>query len=164
MKDCKLCKGAGVRQIPPTVTPWPSSVWWGTGVTRALWPWALCSCVVSELETLRTALTGAGLLPVGHWTRSNLPMPAKTADDEHFPASWDHRAELLSYVVLSTRSDGYRVVYRGKLTHLGGRMYEAQDSSGGILADPDDGHLMWWASVEDAERMIDQLQPLEAKR
>lgn len=150
---CELCKGAGVRQIaPPFVNqkreigePFISP----TRITRSLWPWALCPCIMNELGALRQALVGAGILPADHWTRG---LPQRGLNGSVPPE--------LSYVVCSTRRDGYRIVSHGhRLEGLA----------------PDGSVLRWGSGVEQthwwppgdcglAEREIDRDHPFEAPK
>jgi hypothetical protein len=149
---CNLCSGRGVRQVAPPRPPPETSEERAarrqrgepflseTGVTRALWPWALCSCVVDELGALRTALVSGGLLPREHWTRG---LPARSEPPE------------LSFVVLSTRRDGYRIVSRA---HPGPGV-AAREPDGRALRDEEDLPLLW-NSIDEAERWIDHNYPL----
>lgn len=108
----------------------------GRGVL--LEPARLCECIIHELGTLRAVLVGQRLLPPAHWIRMLLPGPGSVRERS-----------------ISIRSDGYRV----KLAADG--MIVALNPAGELLKDEGTDRALWWGRLEDAERTIDKLRPLE---
>lgn len=148
MKNCNLCDGAGVRQEKPPYRSDPNRRPGDVsppGLTKALWPWKLCQCVVAELGALRTALMLGGLLPPEHWERRQPPRGAASVPPE------------LNYLVLSVRRDGYRIISQRLEPH--GTVLHAIAPDGAGVFDGN-GERLWWARVEDAERSIDRNYPL----
>lgn len=137
---CNQCDGAGVLMVarPAPRTPFYK------GVTHLPPRAELCSCVVGELATLRNALVGAGLLPAEHWKRE---MPERGLHGSVPPE--------LSFVVLSSRRDGYRVVSRAA-----GPGVAARAPDGRAMLDGN-GDPLLWGRLEDAERSIDRNHPIE---
>lgn len=145
MKHCEQCKGTGLVQLPPQTM----------AVTRALWKWSLCACILDELGTLRAtlgtmrhALVGAALLPPGHWTRMLLPGEASRRAGHG----------LIRERSISIRSDGYRVEPAAPAL---GPSLQVLTPTGAVMTDEATGAPLWWARIEDAERSVDRLCPLD---